>query len=54
LRRLLGPLRGQLREQLHRQASGVCSLELLLQPEWARLQALKQALLACSLDLRSG
>jgi len=37
-----------------RQASEACSLELLLQPDWARLQALKQALLACSLDLRSG
>ena len=54
MRRLLGPLRELLRGQLHRRASEACSLELLLQPDWARLQALKQALLACSLDLRSG
>ena len=54
MRRLLGPLRELLRGQLHRQASEVCLLELLPQPEWARLQALKQALLACSLDLRLG
>ena len=54
LRRLLGPLRELLRGQLHRRASEVCLLELLPQPEWARLQALKQALLACSLDLRLG
>jgi len=54
LRRLLGPLRGLPREQLHRRASEACSLELLLQPDWARLQALKQALLACSLDLLLG